>query len=113
MIMINSKALGVVLSMAAAGHAFQPLGPSGSSRAVETTKLSMVATDPSTVSKKEYEDICGVSFDEKSLQERLQATNFLYPKHVEVIEDIAPIADAMVDEIVSFDGSTVVSHYLS
>jgi len=59
----------------------------------------MVAVDPSTVTKKEYEDICGVSFDEGSLQERLKATNFLYPKHVEVIEDIGPIAGEMVDKI--------------
>ena len=108
---MNSKALGVVLSVAAAGQAFQPMG-SSSRVAVDTTKLSMVATDPSTVSKKEYEDICGVSFDEKNLQERLQATNFLYPKHVEVIEDIAPIADAMVDEIVSIDGITEVGRSL-
>jgi len=30
----------------------------------------------------------------------LKSTKFLYPKHVEVIEDISPIAGAMVDEIV-------------
>ena len=59
-----------------------------------------MAVDPTTVTKKDYQDICGVSFDENDLQRRLQATNFLYPKHVEVIEDIAPIADAMVDDIV-------------
>lgn len=61
-----------------------------------------VAVDPSTVTKKEYEDICGVSFDARSLEERLKSTNFLYPKHVEVIDDISPIAGKMVDEIVSF-----------
>jgi len=60
-----------------------------------------VAVDPTTVTKKEYEDICGVTFDDDSLMQRLKATNYLYPKHVEVIEDIAPIADVMVDEIVS------------
>ena len=60
-----------------------------------------VSVDPSTVTKKEYQYICGVSFDEGSLEERLKRTNYLYPKHVEVIEDIAPIAGAMVDEIVS------------
>ena len=49
----------------------------------------------------EYKDICGARFDEASLDERLRATNFLYPKHVEVIEDISPIASAMVDDIVS------------
>lgn len=64
-----------------------------------TTKLQ-VAVDPSVITKKEYQDICGVSFDHESLEQRLRRTNFLYPKHVEVIEDIAPIAGAMVDEIV-------------
>lgn len=60
-----------------------------------------VAVDPSTITKKEYEDICGVSFNDQSIHERLKATKFLYPKHVEVVEDIAPIAGTMVDEIVS------------
>lgn len=64
-----------------------------------TTKLQ-VAVDPSVITKKEYQDICGVSFDHETLEQRLRRTNFLYPKHVEVIEDIAPIAGAMVDEIV-------------
>jgi hypothetical protein len=60
-----------------------------------------VAVDPSTITNKEYEDICGVSFNEQSLQERLKSTKFLYPKHVEVIEEIGPLAGRMVDEIVS------------
>ena len=60
-----------------------------------------VAVDPTVVTKKEYEDICGVGFDEQTLEQRLQRTSFLYPKHVEVIEDIAPVAGKMVDEIVS------------
>jgi hypothetical protein len=61
----------------------------------------MVAVDPTVVSKKEFQDICGVEFDDQTLEQRLKRTIYLYPKHVEVIEDIAPIADAMVDEIVS------------
>lgn len=65
-----------------------------------TTTSLQVAVDPTVVTKKDYQDICGVSFDADGLQKRLQATNFLYPKHVEVIEDIAPIAGAMVDEVV-------------
>lgn len=65
-----------------------------------TTKTSLgVAADPSLATKKEYQDVCGVSFDEESLEKRLTRTNFLYPKHVEVIDDIAPIAGAMVDDI--------------
>lgn len=66
-----------------------------------SSALNMVAVDPTTVTKKEYEDICGVSFDDESLQRRLKSTKFLYPKHVEVIDDIAPIAGEMVDEVVS------------
>jgi hypothetical protein len=65
-----------------------------------TTALQ-VAVDPTTVSKKDYEDICGLSFDDEGLKQRLKATNYLYPKHVEVINDIAPIAGAMVDDVVS------------
>jgi len=59
----------------------------------------MVSVDPNTVTKKEYEDICGVSFDQGSLHERLKSTKYLYPKHVEVIEEIGPIAGEMVDSI--------------
>ena len=68
--------------------------------ATRTPVALQVATDPSVVTKKEYEDICGVSFDDESLKARLKATNYLYPKHVEVIEDIAPIAAKMVDDVV-------------
>ena len=64
------------------------------------TSLS-VAVDPTTVSKKEFEDICGLHFTEEEMTLRLQRTSYLYPKHVEVIEDIAPIADEMVNDIVS------------
>jgi hypothetical protein len=60
-----------------------------------------VAVDPSTITNKEYEDICGVSFNDQSLHERLKSTKFLYPKHVEVVEAIGPLAGRMVDEIVS------------
>ena len=93
-------AFGTLVAAGSTVMAFQPASP-----AMQTpkTSLSMVAVDPSTVTKKDYEDICGVSFDEESMMERLQSTKFLYPKHVEVIEDIAPIAGEMVDELVRFD----------
>ena len=57
--------------------------------------------DPTTITNKEYEDICGVNFGEQSLEERLVRTSYLYPKHVEVVEDLAPMVDIMVDEVVS------------
>ena len=93
----NKVALGtlLVVGSAAAFQSGKPLVPRTS------VSLNVGAVDPTTVSKKEYEDICGVSFDEQSMHERLRSTKFLYPKHVEVIEDIAPIASEMVDEIVS------------
>jgi hypothetical protein len=86
-----------VASMMATSHAFQ----AKTSASRRTAALNMVSIDPSTVTKNDYQDICGVSFDDGNLQDRLQRTNFLYPGHVAVIEDIAPIASAMVDEIVS------------
>lgn len=55
--------------------------------------------DPETITKKEYEDICGVNFDQELLQKRLERTAYLYPKHVEVVEDLAPVVDEMVDNI--------------
>ena len=71
-------------------------------RATAATKTSLrVAVDPSVVTKKELDDIMGVDFDPDAQAKRFQTDAYLYPKHVEVIEDIAPIAGAMVDEIVS------------
>jgi hypothetical protein len=87
----------IASSLVAMGYAFQANHPSFA----RVGSALMVAVDPSTITKKEYQDICGVSFDDRSLVERLKSTNFLYPKHVEVIEDIAPIAGQMVDDIVS------------
>mmetsp|Transcript_11187 Transcript_11187/g.23178 ORF Transcript_11187/g.23178 Transcript_11187/m.23178 type:complete len:416 (+) Transcript_11187:207-1454(+) len=58
-----------------------------------------VAADPSLVTKKEMDDITGADFDKDSTAKRFNADKFLYPKHVEVVTDIAPIADEMVTEI--------------
>lgn len=97
---MSSKAIlvsTVVSSVMSASWAFQPTVSSRST----ATALGMVAVDPTTVTKKDYEDICGVQFTEDMLEKRLEATKFLYPKHVEVINDIAPIAAEMVDDVVS------------
>jgi hypothetical protein len=64
-------------------------------------QLNMATVDPDTITKMEYQDICGIDFNEQTLEQRLQRTSFLYPKHVEVIEDLSPIADEMVSNIVS------------
>ncbi|GKZ00107.1 hypothetical protein MPSEU_000964100 [Mayamaea pseudoterrestris] len=91
----RSFAIGTILASAASVAAF---APSTTSNSRVSSSLNVV-TDPSVVTKKEYQDICGVSFDEDTLFKRLESTNYLYPKHVEVIQDIAPIAGAMVDEV--------------
>lgn len=94
-LMNTHAAFGTLLaSMATSALAFQPTGSAFRAR----TQLS-VAVDPTTVTTKDYEDICGVSFDDQGMMERLKSTKFLYPKHVEVIEDIAPIAGEMVDDV--------------
>ena len=89
--------------LAAALSASSPLASAFVPQAISTgTGTALRSTvDPSVVTKKEYQDICGVNFDDESLDERLTRTKFLYPKHVEVIEDLAPIAGAMVDDVVS------------
>lgn len=63
------------------------------------TSLASSTVDPSTITSKEYQDICGVDFDDKALTDRLTKTAYLYPKHVEVIEDFEPLVDKMVDNI--------------
>lgn len=64
------------------------------------TEMRMVAVDPTTmVTKAELDDIVGTDFNYDSVHKSLLTNEYLYPKHVEVIEDIAPIAGAMVDEI--------------
>jgi len=73
----------------------QPYRATGVSR---TTQLR-VATDPSLVTNKEMDDIVGADFYKDVTAKRFNEDKFLYPKHVEVITDIAPIADEMVNEI--------------
>ena len=73
---------------------------SSSSSSSSLTALS-ATVDPTVVTKKEYQDICGVDFNDSTLADRLARTAYLYPKHVEVIDDFAPMVDRMVDEIVS------------
>mmetsp|Transcript_6879 Transcript_6879/g.19233 ORF Transcript_6879/g.19233 Transcript_6879/m.19233 type:complete len:452 (+) Transcript_6879:243-1598(+) len=58
-----------------------------------------VAVDPTVVTKKEYQDICGTDFDGDSLEKRLSATKFLYPKHVEVIQDLEQAAADAAENI--------------
>ena len=63
------------------------------------TKLS-ATVDREVITKKEYEDIAGASFEELSEAQRADKTKYLYPKHVEVVEDLAPMVNEMVDKVV-------------
>jgi len=94
----------IAITTLLAAPAVAAFAPSSSALKYHRTDTSSlhVAVDPEVVTKAEYKDICGVNFDNQSLEERLQRTSFLYPKHVEVIEDFAPMVDKMVDEIVSW-----------
>lgn len=75
-----------------------PIIQSSSARNARSSALCMSsAIDPTTITKKEYEDILGTDFEDSDAYYHKQ--QYLYPKHVEVVEDIAPIADKMVDEI--------------
>lgn len=101
----RAAALAAVLSSASASVATAFTSPSITSSATthsskKTTSTSIYSTvDPSVVTKKEYQDICGVDFDDRAMQDRLQKTAYLYPKHVEVIEDFEPLVNQMVDDI--------------
>ena len=97
--MYRSNAFILLAASPAMVNAFAP-SPFAANVHVSSTKVS-VAVDPEVVTSKEYKDICGIDFDKGTLEERLQRTNYLYPKHVEVIEDFAPMVDEMVDNIVS------------
>lgn len=103
--MFNKLAIVALLaSPLSQSSAFTPSSFLSSRTAAMSSSSSMRSTvDPSVVTKKEYQDICGVDFDDESLANRLTKTSYLYPKHVEVIEDFAPLVDKMVDDIVSLD----------
>jgi acyl-[acyl-carrier-protein] desaturase len=58
-----------------------------------------VTVDPSTVSKNELDSLTRISYTDDEVIALTKKQKYLYPRHVEVIEDIAPIADAMVDDI--------------
>ena len=96
----TAAALAAVLSsVASVATAFTTPSSSATTRAGKTQLYSTV--DPTVVTKKEYQDICGVDFDDNALSDRLKKTAYLYPKHVEVIEDFEPLVNKMVDDIVS------------
>jgi len=87
--------VGVMMITGATAFVPQPK----SFRTSANKKLNMVAVDPTVATKKEYQDIIGVDFDDMAMENRPTYDNYLYPKHVEVIEDLSPIADAMVENV--------------
>jgi len=58
-----------------------------------------VAVDPDVVTKKEYDNISGIGFEDHGLHERLERANYLYPKHTEVVNDFNDVVDSMVDNV--------------
>jgi hypothetical protein len=98
---IGAALLSMVASAMAFAPTITPLSALHHPRASTSSQLR-VAVDPSVASTKEYQDVCGNIFGEEEMMNRLQKTNYLYPKHVEVIEDLAPLAGEMTDKIVSF-----------
>ena len=94
----------IAASSVGSGVAFAPqsLSRSSSSSSSSSSLTALSATvDPTVVTKKEYQDICGVDFNDSTLADRLARNPYLYPKHFEVINDFAPMVNRMVDEIVS------------
>ncbi|KAL7560040.1 hypothetical protein ACA910_000079 [Epithemia clementina (nom. ined.)] len=83
--------------------AFAPITTFTSSRSssTSTTRLARLQAvlDPSVATRKEYQDVCGIGFDDRTLEERLQATEFLHPQHVAVIRELEPVAQEMVDHV--------------
>jgi len=100
MVFISRDAVTVMAITAASGvAAFQPSSFVPSRSATRPSSPLMATIDPTVVTKQEYADICGVAFDTQDMAKRLERTSYLYPRHVEVIEDIAPIANNAVDDI--------------
>jgi len=96
----RTAALAAVLSSAASVvAAFTSPAVTSSATSKKSTTSIYSTVDPSVVTKKEYQDICGVDFDDRAMQDRLRKTAYLYPKHVEVIEDFEPLVNQMVDDI--------------
>lgn len=90
----------IAASAAVGVYAFQPTAFHGRGiSAVDRKTPLKVAVDPSLITASEYHDICGADFTPEELSKRLERTSFLYPKHVEVVEDLSPIVDDMVDNI--------------
>jgi len=89
----------VLLGSVAVATALQASFAFVTSTTSRTASALSVAVDPSTITKKEYEQITAATFDEEAVRKRLE-DSYLYPKHVEVIQDLAPIAGEMVDDVV-------------
>ena len=104
MLVLPTKRAAFLASIAASsvgsGLAFATQSLSGRWSSSSLTALS-ATVDPTVVTKKEYQDICGVDFNDSTLADRLARNPYLYPKHFEVINDFAPMVNRMVDEIVS------------
>ena len=92
----------IAASSVGSGVAFAPQSLRGRRSSSSSSLTALSATvDPTVVTKKDYQDICGVDFNDSTLADRLARNPYLYPKHFEVINDFTPMVNKMVDEIVS------------
>ena len=98
---MNNNKFIFVSMLASAPAMVSAFAPTSVMRNNHKTSSLNVAVDPEVATKKEYEDVCGVNFDQDDLAKRLDRSKFLYPKHVEVIADFDDVVDGMVDNVVS------------
>jgi hypothetical protein len=98
MTLATKETLGYFVAGLGLSSAFQTRFANGGNR--PATRLHSTI-DKSVVTTKEFQDVCGLDFDSHDMGKRLERTKYLYPKHVEAIDNIAPLAAKAVDDIVS------------
>lgn len=108
---INNVALASLIAGASVVTAFQApstvarssvaFNPQTRRTLSKSSSLAATIDRNSVATNEELEDVCGINFTPEELEKRLERTSYLYPKHVEVVEDLSPLVDTMVDKIVS------------
>lgn len=89
------------LASATCTSAFQAVPSLTARRGAVKTSLMATIDRNSMVTNKEVADIKGDVFTPEEMEKRLENRSYLYPKHVEVVEDFSPVVDEMVNKIVS------------
>jgi len=87
------------LASATCTSAFQAVPSLTARRGAVKTSLMATIDRNSMVTNKEVADIKGDVFTPEEMEKRLENRSYLYPKHVEVVEDFSPVVDEMVNKI--------------